>query len=62
MVSSALPLALLGPIIITASIWVMAAWSERVVHTGCNTWGAPWHSGDPPPSAKCPLPGLNSRP
>jgi len=61
MVSSAPALALLGAIIVTTSMWVMAAWSERLVHIGCNAWAAPWlHSGGPPASAKCPLPGLNA--
>lgn len=61
MVSSAQALALLGPIIITAPIWVMAAWSERLVHVGYNAGGAPWlYSGGSPALAKCPPPGLNS--
>ena len=50
MVNPVPALALVGPIVIAASIWVMAAWSERAaLYIGCNFQGAPWlHNGGLP--------------
>lgn len=51
--SPAPALALLEPIVMPASIWVLAAGLRGLVHTGWTVQGAPWlYSGDSPSLGK----------